>query len=111
MSNVNNVMCTSDTINKLITAAKKENKIFSTYDNKEVMHVVFGFDYILEYGYDPTRFLRTNLSNWDHIIFIVPNGSNNALIKVKLITFEDDPDSINFNDEPNIEKRELLNDK
>lgn len=98
MSNVKNVMCTSDTINKLITAAKKENKIFSTYDNKEVMNVVFGFDYILEYGYDPTRFLRTNLSNWDHIIFIVPNGSNNARIKVKLITFEDDPDSINFND-------------
>ncbi len=38
MSNVKNDMCTSGTINKLITSAKKENKIFSACDNQVKNH-------------------------------------------------------------------------
>lgn len=98
MSNVKIVECSGDMINKLITAAKKENRIFMSCDDKAIMCVVFGFDYILEYGCDRTGYLRTNLINWDHIVFVVPKGSNNERIKVKLIKFVDDPNSINFNE-------------
>lgn len=104
MENVEFVRCNWNTINKLITAAKKENKIFTSCDNELSQYVVFGFDYVLEYGRDPTRFLRTNLNNCKFIIFDIPREGYRSCIRVKLLRDVIGFNIINLNDE----RRELI---